>query len=347
MLARVDITGTRPVASIEAATPVTAVGNPRQETLHRLTQIALGTQLEAEVLSPYDDGTFLVKVADTVARMRLPTGTHAGDTLSMKLVSTEPRFTFLLTPQASSTPTSLSTAGRLIDSLLHTAQQEGVSTAIIGKTPIIASGIPDTQQFAATLQDTINSSGLFYESHVGEWATGTRTLTDLAREPQMQSGNNGNISASPVTDHEKPLSAESAGTKTLLKTEAIDTESLQIVSQQLNTLEQRRILWQGEIWPGQPMEWEISDDTPEGQGEHHKEDEKTQSWKSVVRFDLPSLGLISIKIHLLGERVHVQMHTANETKASSLRTHASSLADALGAAGSPLDSFLIKQDEPS
>ena len=99
MLPRADLNATRPPASIEAATPVVSATDSRLEVFRRLTQIALGKELQATVDALLDDGTYLVRVADTTARMALPTGSRIGDTLSMIFVAKEPRPTFLLMQQ--------------------------------------------------------------------------------------------------------------------------------------------------------------------------------------------------------------------------------------------------------
>ena len=64
-------------------------------------------------------------------------------------------------------------------------------------------------------------------------------------------------------------------------------------------------------------------------------------------FSLPSLGNISATLHMIGEHLHIHVKTGDEASAALLREHAPQLADALGAAGSPLDSLLVQQDVPA
>jgi hypothetical protein len=45
---------------------------------------------------------------------------------------------------------------------------------------------PGATRPACALRDAVASSGLFYESHVAEWAEGKRPLASLLLEPQMQ-----------------------------------------------------------------------------------------------------------------------------------------------------------------
>lgn len=432
MLPRADITGTRPLGSIDGPSPVTSVADPRQESFNRLTQIAIGKQFQAEILSRLNDGTFLVRVADTVARMNLPVTARTGDSLSMTLVSKEPRPTFLLGQQANgsaaatgtaqqllghllpstadesplytgggkpvpqdsantavagtavpedgvpapaigkasqaqasaatgqaaatlpgSAPTLLSTAGRLINNILQSAQKNEAPSAVSGKAPLVFSSAASIPQVASALKDTLTYSGLFYESHVAQWASGARPIAELMREPQSKAANllqPGALQAQQQADEARPLQsqireapAQSGPALSSGATAApagMSVETAQLINLQLGTLENNRVMWQGELWPGQQLEWEVSQDAPQGETE-----ESTPTWNSAVRFELPTLGLISATIHMVGDHVHVQVRTATDAAATALRAHGAELASALDAAGSPLDSLTVKQDD--
>jgi hypothetical protein len=369
MLPRADLNSTRPLASVEAPAPVASSTDARQEVFHQLTQIAIGRQLQADVISMFDDGTFLVKVADTTARMALPVGTRVGDSLSMTFVAKEPRPTFLLTPQEGSTTSSLSPAARLIDHLLQTADHEGAPTAVEAKTPLLPSpAAMDAKQVAAALHDNVEFSGLFYESHVQEWVGGGRSMNDLQREPQakmapMQEPGTGHELARLSTSmrdlgegvhalmdlirdtQQQPGKLMTVDADVITRSQAalpqLDPDSARIINLQLQTLEQQQVRWQGELWPGRPLEWEVSEDKQNNNGK----DAKPSSWTSVVRFRLPTLGEISATLRLSGDRVQVQVNTPSGDVAASLRAHTDRLVDALAAAGSPLDSLLVKNDE--
>lgn len=365
MLARSDMTGTRPLVHVEALAPAAPVGDARQESFNRLAHIAIGKQFQAEILSRMNDGTFLVRIDSAAVRMNLPAGTQVGDTLDLTLVAAQPRPTFLLRQQPGAATASLSATGRMIDSLLHDAQQEGAPTVLTGKTPLVASSAATPSQIAAALRNALTFSGLFYESHVGQWAGGGRTLSDLMREPQAQAGapamtNKAPAVAEPVRmagNPPAPVDAAhalpdplrdvpaaidktgTAGADGLLPAPAMSTEAARMINLQLNALEQQRVLWQGELWPGQPLEWEVSEQTPGNDAEA-----AVQAWQSVVRFELPSLGTVTATIRLAGGHVQVNVRTATQAAASSLRAHGGLLAGALDAAGSPLDLLTVKQD---
>lgn len=374
MLPRADIIGTRPVVLIEATTPTPALGQARQESPDRLSQLTPGKQYHAQVVSRMTDGSFLVKVDDATASMKLPPGTKAGDLLDLTLLTLQPRPTFLLGKAEAGVTTSLSTAGRMIGNLLQLAQQGDMPTAIIAKTPLVAGPNANAAQIAGALQNAVSFSGLFYESHVAQWATGTRSAADLMLEPQarqLQESSTDTAQSAPAEAHANDLSklmsnvrAWVGGERSLpdllrtSQTSSIDqeniapvvgkqqdiaaSEGIKLINLQLDALEQRRIMWQGELFPGQPLEWEISDDTPEKSNDHS---EPEAAWHSTVRFTLPTLGSVSATIRLSGEHVQVQVHTANEETATTLRSHGKLLVDAMGAAGSTLDSLLVKQGD--
>jgi hypothetical protein len=60
----------------------------------------------------------------------------------------------------------------VIAAALMSATQQ---TAALGRTPLLGAPGTDAGAIAAALQQGMEKSGLFYESHVAEWAKGTRS----------------------------------------------------------------------------------------------------------------------------------------------------------------------------
>jgi len=389
MIPRADISMTvQPVAAVDAPTAIVSVADAKQEAFSRLAQIANGQQLQGKVLSTYNDGTYLVRIANTAARMVLPTSTRTGDTLQLTMVGKDPRPTFLLTESSrgeddeaegadvslstagramekdmkslkaaqqgftnvvtrdnqldegdaknaaptqlapESTKTSLSSAGKLVDALLHASEESDLPNAIKPGSPLVANP-NNTAQLAGALHDSVAYSGAFYESHVAEWADGKRPAAELLKEPQAH------------------LSQQTqAGVSSLLNTtDPANTQMGQLINLQLNALEQQRIVWHGEVWPGQQMEWEINRDGPDQQQQNAQGDELAPSWHSVVRFNFEHLGSVSASIRLIGQQIHMQLRTDSDVTAAALRANGSMLSDSMEAAGSSLDSLIVKRDE--
>ncbi|MFJ3058397.1 flagellar hook-length control protein FliK [Herbaspirillum sp. NPDC087042] len=389
MLPRADIaTAVQPVNPVDPATAVVSVADAKQEAFSRLAQIAVGQQLAGRILSTFDDGTFLVRIANTAARMVLPPNARTGDSLVLTLVSKDPRPTFavkedsigqdsesssvalstagramqkdlkslqfvtrdesgagqiaeheeaLLDAQAkgaqsgqagtaTSTPTTLSNAAKLINSLLQASQQGDMADHVSATTPLLARAGAPTDQVANALQNAITYSGVFYESHVSAWAAGQRSAEDLMKEPQAQ------------------VAAQKGGDINLLSTDDPTQNQLgQIINLQLNALEQQRVLWHGEVWPGQKMEWEINQEDGNDKPKTPGEAQEPPSWHSVVRFNFAHLGSVSASIRLIGQQIHVQVKADNEAATAALRTNTPMFADAMAAAGTSLDSLIVKQ----
>ncbi|MEG1116871.1 MAG: flagellar hook-length control protein FliK [Janthinobacterium sp.] len=195
----------------------------------------------------------------------------------------------------------------------------GAPLSLVGKTPLMTTPGAAPAQVAQKLQEAVGSSGLFYESHVAEWAEGKRPLASLLLEPQMQ----------------KAAQGDMAKTGT-------DLASAQLINLQLHTHEQARVQWQGEAWPGQKMQWDISRDAPEGQQRDGTDaDEEATAWRSNVRFQFPLLGDLAAHVVLQGGRVTIQLQAGSEGSADTLRQHAARLEASLDAAGWPLSSLTI------
>ncbi len=103
MLPRADI-GLAPVARVEGLARLEGVADARQEGLARALAGSLGKQIKGEVLARLADGSFLVKVADTPARMLLPPGTEVGHQIPLTLVALTPRPTFQIATQGGPAP---------------------------------------------------------------------------------------------------------------------------------------------------------------------------------------------------------------------------------------------------
>lgn len=375
MLPKMEAIGMTPLTPVKATRPADAAADPRQADFQRSLQGLVGKSMQGQVLARMADGSFLVRVAGTPARMQLPAGAQLGTEIPLTLLGINPRPSFqvgagrdnpagpmLTYAEAEAEPESASTAGaqagartttaaatllsraplipanllpslagdtpapelsstaRAITSVLRQAESvPGTPLALLGKTPLMnGQGAPSPAQLAQNLRDAVGSSGLFYESHVAEWAEGKRPLASLMLEPQMQ----------------KALQGEAARTGT-------DLASAQLINLQLHTHEQARVQWQGEAWPGQQMQWDVSKDAHEEGAHAGADEEEAATWRSGVRFQFPLLGDISAQVVLHGGKVQIQMQAGSADSADTLRRHAAQLEASLDAAGWPLSALNI------
>ena len=366
MIPAADKISVAPVGRIAQAVAVEAVADARQQDFQRALAGLVGKSMSAEVLSKLSDGSFLVKVAGTAARMMLPSNPAPGSAVPLTLLSLDPRPTFQLTdaPQSaaiaafadlaaapaktgasaamqraaglfSAAPPAeqlsdadggaaqptLSPAARVITSVLQVAARAAhPQTSIVAPLPLLPAASADPAKLATALKDAIGESGLFYESHVAEWSAGKRPLGDLQREPQMQRG------ALP------PTSAPAAA----------DPATAQFINLQLTSQEQGRVAWQGELWPGREMAWEISRDAPErGARQPAGADAPEPPWRSALRLRFPLLGEIGATVVLAGDQVHIQLQAGSADVGSLLRARAAELQGAFEASGSTLASLTV------
>ncbi|UUZ53016.1 hypothetical protein LP419_28865 [Massilia sp. H-1] len=99
MLPRADISIT-PVGRPDASARLSPVADPRQEAFTRSLAAMVGRHVQGDILTRLNDGSFLVKVGGTAARMQLPPGAEAGKSVPMTLISLTPRPTFQVEGQA-------------------------------------------------------------------------------------------------------------------------------------------------------------------------------------------------------------------------------------------------------
>ena len=80
---------------------------------------------------------------------------------------------------------TLSAAARTLGTILNS--QDGAAAKVAGVEPIFSRTQPPVAAVLAdSLAQTVANSGLFYESHLAQFAAGTRTLAQLMQEPQAQ-----------------------------------------------------------------------------------------------------------------------------------------------------------------
>ncbi|MCX7250482.1 MAG: flagellar hook-length control protein FliK [Burkholderiales bacterium] len=320
MLPRLDSALSSPIPAVVALRATTVVADPRQDGVGRLEQVEIGRTLQGKVQAALGDGSALVRFGNEAPparpfelRLQLPAGFAVGDTLALTLLAREPRLTFGLQGllgQNGSVQTHFSAAGELIGRLLQQTEPGQPARPLQGSAPLQAAPGAEVAQLTQNLQQSLEGSGLFYESHLEQWSRGERTLDQIRQEPQNRPGG--------------------------------DALAAQLLPQQLDTLEQRRLVWQGELWPGQPMQWELVRE--QDQSQQPREQDQPAAWETVLKLELPQLGQVNATIRLQGEQAQVRLRVMDEAAAAALQADQSRLDDALAAAGTVLGGFLVQRE---
>ncbi|QRM20484.1 flagellar hook-length control protein FliK [Dechloromonas sp. TW-R-39-2] len=127
------------------------------------------------------------------------------------------------------------------------------------------------------------------------------------------------------------------------RTTAIHPELTPIVQQQLNALATQTYVWQGQVWPGQPMHWEITEDDGRPRSEI---DETPARWQTRLKLDLPNLGGIEARLRLGNTgSLELTLTTDNDSSEATLRAAAKQLGNALEASGLQLNKFAVTHGE--
>lgn len=123
----------------------------------------------------------------------------------------------------------------------------------------------------------------------------------------------------------------------------VHPELTPLVQQQLNALATQTYVWQGQVWPGQNMHWEITEDDGRPRS---GEEEITGKWQTSLKLDLPRLGGIEARIGLdSAGRLSLLLRTNEAESQSMLSAAGSQLEKSLQASGLQLKQFNVTHAE--
>ena len=375
MIPRADIVTVAPVGRVAPAAGVEAVADARQQDFQRALAGLVGKSMPAEVISRLTDGSFMVRVAGTPARMVLPSQPplQAGAEIALTLVSLTPRPTFQLSnaPQSAAIPAFVdpqpeaelyAPAGGMVKaSALQRATAVAAEAAPAQPLPDSASSLPTLSATASVISSVLGAAARSEHpqtSIVAPLPLLAAAPTDpvkLAAQLKDAIGASGLFYESHVAEWsagERPLAElqrEPQMQRALLSSAATaaDPDTAQFINLQLASQEQGRVAWQGQLLPGQDMAWQISRDPPEARARPDGSDETPEPpWRSALRLRFAALGEIGATVVLAGDQLHIQLQAGSNEIGSVLRARAGELQRALEASGNPLASLTVSAGEP-
>lgn len=162
-----------------------------QKVSPSLPEFFTGQRFTAQIQSPLPDGTFQALVAGKSMTLALPHSAKSGDVLELVVTGQRAQVVVARTLDAAATSanteahqTSLSQTGRLISQLL-TGRYGDTQVPFLAKGKVLQSNSPGNPEVLAKgLKQAVARSGLFYESHLKNWAQGKEMLVELQQEPQ-------------------------------------------------------------------------------------------------------------------------------------------------------------------
>jgi hypothetical protein len=316
MLNKLDIASVNPVMRVAPVLAVDPVGTLIQTLGDRANQLIKGQEYSAQVHSKISDTAYIVKVEgqgvakDLVLKMELGSAAHAGQTLLLRYMHDSPAPTFQLLANPShhaETAINISPVAQLIGQIL--SDSEGVS-ARFEASAIVTQAPNNPQLVAHDLKHAVSTSGLFYESHLSDFVQGNQTLAAIRQEPQ-------NLANSPLTG---------------------------LISQQLAVLENQRMSWQGEIWPGQLMQWDVylpQKDDSKQPSFYEQESGENRPIASEMTLHLPHLGKVSARLSIIDGRLRIGILAEQTQTLDTLTSQKLNLAKAIEKNGQQLDRLTV------
>ena len=124
----------------------------------------------------------------------------------------------------------------------------------------------------------------------------------------------------------------------------IPRELTPIVQQQLDGLANQNFAWQGQVWPGQQMQWEIGENPANARGQNAD----VAQWQTRLKLALPMLGGIEAVLQLRpnGE-VGIAINTDTSGSEAQLKESADQLRSQFEAAGLSLSQLFIQHVQPA
>lgn len=213
---------------------------------------------------------------------------------------------------------ALAMAGQAVDGL-RAALATGTSLATqgVGQATLTSQAV-----LPQRLRQVVRESGMFYESHLARWSRGEMPLEVLLREPQARLA---------------PSAPSVAGAPELRQ---MPEEAARLAGRQLMMLEGGPFVWQGQVWPGQALEWRIEGDAHGG-----AEAEAQQEWRTELRLTLPRLGQVHAALTLSAQGLAVILAAHEAEARAALRAALPALADRLQAAGLHLSGLALRTAE--
>ena len=294
-------------------------------------QFEQGQKVQGTVQAQVAPNVFNVRVATQLLQMQLPAFIRSGDTITLQVVSLQPRLTFTLAASSNpvSTPESLSAAARLLSSLSQQPLERSYVRPIQSAPLWTGEKVqPDTTQLAGKLHEALSQSGLFYESHQAQWIAGARPTAQLLLEPQNQ-----------LSQGAQNMGTAHAGNGQQLAAPNIPEHLQTLVQQQMSALETHQVLWQGQVWQGQEMRWEVSEESP------HRNAQGVEEGRWVTRIDLalPNLGGVSARLSFNGNALNLSLGAADAQTRDMMGNASSQLVAALSERGIPVVHTQITQ----
>jgi hypothetical protein len=303
-----------------------------------LAQLVVDQTVTGTIIARMNSGLYLADVGGRQVQLAMPVDVAPGETLFLRVlqIEPEPALEFLGRAATAAPAPSLSQAAQLIQAVIAGATPTPIQSAGPLVEPSALTSPTGPEQLAGNLLRAIEESGMFYESHLAAWTQGQRQLTQLQREPQAKWTALQHLPSYPGlaaaeagrhAEHGAPARID-RGDDAIPRSIELPEQARPLLRQQLETLETGKILWNGQIWPGQAAVIVIAEEPPQ----QREQDAQAPSWRTSVSLTLPKLGDMRADLALSGQTLTISIACDAKNSARMLQSELPGLGKSLRAA---------------
>lgn len=369
-----DVASRLQTAADSALRPVA----PTQEITDKLSDLTAGQKVLAEIQALLPNGTYRALINQRNITLALPFSAKSGDTLELQVTESDGKLALALVTRQDgdgkaakeAVSATLSRTGQLISNLFSNVKEgksEASALVLNGNRPLANVPPNVAQDILPQLKAAIAQSGMFYESHQAEWVEGRFSKSALLQEPQgrlsspaafaetassaagspaqpqshaIERAAQAMLSASVLQPGDAPsaqrTATEAVGNQTA--GQLVAPQAQPVVQQQLEALATQNFVWQGQVWPGQQMRWEIEEDADEP---HQDGEDSAQDWRTSLSLQLPGLGSVDARIQLHNDQLVLSISSDNDRTCYLMQTEADTLRSQMTDAGLTLTSINV------
>lgn len=321
--------------------------------IDRSNKVVIAKQVEASLTTADADAPYPFAKFSPAARM-------IGQLLPAEGEATQPAQLGRGQPILAQAPQSQSAAAQLAPNLAKAVSQSGIfyeshqAQWITGKLPLaqllqepqgLRSAQTAFQHAAIELVARFSAQAGNPDEHAARLVTPEgnvqRPAANSGPTPVLPQGIDSKVSAG-ETASQAPQPAQSS--QVAAAAQKVPDELRPLVQQQLEAAGTQRLLWHGEVWPQQAIDWEIE---WEGERAADGSEDEAMRWRTALSLTTPRLGRVDAQLQLSAQGVSITLATPYGASAADLRDEAPKLAEALAAADVPLLAFHIKHEEAS
>lgn len=122
----------------------------------------------------------------------------------------------------------------------------------------------------------------------------------------------------------------------------VHTETVSLVQQQLQTLDSRQLVWQGQVWQGQMMEWRVEE---RGSREGGAGEVEIPHWQTSLRLQLPKLGDVQATLAFTPQGLRIDLKASDSGTAETMRGAQDKLRNSMEASGLNVLAMSVERHE--